>query len=53
MQTETKVHFQDKTPPKPKAEADLLCENCDVKISQRDFNKDGLCQDCRRELGIR
>lgn len=52
MQTDTKVHFQDKKPPKPKAEVDLLCENCEEPISQRDFDRDGLCSNCRKELGI-
>lgn len=53
MQADTKVHYQDKTPPKPKAEVELLCDNCDEQISQRDFDRDGLCPDCKKELGIR
>ena len=48
-----KIHFQDKEPKKEKVEIPFLCDNCGESITARDFNKDGLCLDCRRELGIK
>lgn len=52
MQSEAKVHFQDKPQPKIKEE-EYLCDECGEPISRRDSEKDGLCNECRRELGIR
>jgi len=52
MQSESKVHYQDKAPKKTKVEV-YVCDNCGEPITKKEFEKEGLCADCRQEFSIK